>query len=168
MTPDEYFASELDKHKRAFDGGFYPALLDALWLCGANNVPLPEWVWHVQAQLEHDYAKGRAGGARGRTGGRRAAAEMDRIHYLRWSSVRHWLDKDNRKCLKLGGYKPTREGVFAFVSDRLKCSKAQGSPDAVKDSYKLVETARRAGALDRFAAAADSLRCKPGGFILRN
>ena len=125
MTPDEYFASELDKCRRAFDGGFYPALLEALWLCGANNVPLPPWVWQpIQAQVEDAYAKGRAGGPPGKSGGRRAAAEMARIHYLRWSCARHWLA--NRKCLKHWGYKPTREGVFAFVSDRLRGTRCRG------------------------------------------
>ena len=157
-TKEEYITRELCKHKCAFDGGYYPALLNALWLCGANDVPLPEWVWRaVQAQLETAYASDSAGGGKvGRAGGRRGRAKMDRIHFQRWSWAKHWLN--NKECLKHFGHKPTRDGAFTYASEMLRGKKAQGSTGAIEDSYKLVEKAIKAGNGDRFAAAGDDLR----------
>jgi hypothetical protein len=162
MNREEYFTSELTKHKQAFEAGHYAALLDAFALCVINDLPLPGWVWRpVAHQIESDYAKRRTGnGKRGRTGGRLASADMDRIHYLRWAWASHWLS--NRKDLPALGHKPTRDGAFEYTSNSLRGTRAQGTIDAVKGSYKVVERARKSGKLSRFEAAADDIRAKAG------
>jgi hypothetical protein len=158
MTPAEYFAAEIAKHKHAFYAGYYPALLDAFALCVMNGLPLPPWVWRpVAEQIERDFAKRRSGsGKRGRTGGKLSSAVMERIHYLRWAWAHHWLA--NRKDLEFFGHKPTRDGAFEYTSKSLRGTRAQGSRDAIEDSYKKVERARKSGKLSRFEAAGHDLR----------
>jgi hypothetical protein len=162
MTPKEYFETELANNKRAFDEGYYPALLDAFALCVMNNQPLPDWVWRrVADHLETGFAsKRQGGGSRGRTGGRRAAAEMDFIHYFRWNWARHWLA--NRKELKHYGHEPTRDGAFAYTSESLQGTRAQGSAGAIRGSHMKVEKARKSGKFARYKSAGDDLRGKSG------
>jgi hypothetical protein len=119
---------------------------------------MPDWVWRpIALQIETDFTNRRPGnGKRGRTGGRRTSAEMDRVHYLRWSWASHWLA--NRKQLKPFGYAPTRDGAFEFTSKLLRGTRMRGSVDAIRDSYRLVERARKRGELARYEAAGDDLR----------
>ena len=167
MNREEYFAAEIAKYKQAFDEEYYPALLDAFALCVMNDLPLPPWVWRpVAEQIERDFAKRRSGsGKRGRTGGRLASADMDRVHNLRWAWASHWLS--NRKELMFLGHKPTRDGAFEYTSKSLLGTRAQGTI-AIKDSYGLVERARKAGKLSRYEAAGDDLRGEVGGPIRGN
>ena len=158
MNQDDYFAIELEKHRALFGTGNYSSLLDAFALCVMNKLPLPDWLWRpVACKLETDFANARSGeGKRGRTGGKRAAAVMNRIHYLRWSWARHWLA--NKKELKAFGYKPTRDGAFEYTSESLRRTRMQGSAEAVRDSYRIVEKARKRGELGLYEAAGDDLR----------
>jgi hypothetical protein len=158
MRPEDYFNEELARYKRAFGDGYYAALLDAFRLCVENELPLPDWGWRPIAEhVETDYASRRArGGKRGRTGGRLAADEMDRIHYLRWSWASHWLE--NRNGLLAYGYATTRAGAFEFTCKMLRGTRARGAPGAIKDSYERVERAKKAGKMLRYEAAGDDIR----------
>jgi hypothetical protein len=158
MKRDDYFSAELEKHQARFEAGHYSSLLDAFALCAMNKLPLPGWVWRpVACKLETDFATARSGdGKRGRTGGKRASADMNRVHYLRWSLVAHWLA--NRKELRAFGYKPTRDGAFEYTSKSLRGTIMRGSPETVRDSYRMVEKARKRGELGLYEAAGDDLR----------
>ena len=160
-TREEFLASELQRLEAAYNGDYYPALIEAFKLCALNDWPMPYWVWHRMAFEQEASLAGIAfGGTRGRTGGRFASADMDHIHCLRWSWAKHWLV--NRKTLPMfppkGVYAPTREGAFAYTSYTLRGTKAQGEPGAIENSYKKVERAFKAGGGDRYLAAADDLR----------
>ena len=159
MNREEYFTAELARYKQALDEGYHAALLDAFRLCVTNELPLPDWVWGpVAEQIETNYAKRRGGGGKkGRTGGRLAADEVDRIHYFRWAWASHWL-ANRTELPALAGLKSTRDGAFEYTAQFLRGHAAQGSVDAIKYSYKLVERAKTSGKLPHYEAAADDTR----------
>ena len=47
MKQEDYFTTELEKHRERFETGHYASLLDAFGLCVMKQLPLPDWVWRV-------------------------------------------------------------------------------------------------------------------------
>lgn len=141
MKPDDFFATETERLKAAWEQGRFLALPEILLLLSWNGRALPEWVAEAAAdQLLQFYERG-GGGERGRASGVRARNEMDNLHRMRWNIVR----------LHLGGGQVSLAAASRTASERLQGFPAQGSPGAMKDSYQLVERAIASGNGARFA-----------------
>jgi hypothetical protein len=142
MDVAEYIAGQLASCKRKWEEGSFPALIEAFLICTDNGRPLPDWVSGAvleELTVAHNAGKS-ATGKRGQAAPRRAYLN-NRIAQMRWSLARHWLN--NRKSLlrKADGteYPATREGAFALTAELLQGTIAQGSPDAIEETFDAVE-----------------------------
>ena len=50
LSPEEFFASELERWRLTFESGDYDGYALALRLCALNGWPLPKWVADVAIQ----------------------------------------------------------------------------------------------------------------------
>lgn len=94
---------------------------------------------------------------RGPGGGAWARAQLDDKHRMRWSIARFMLggnvatDPAEMKCVRRSmGFK-NKDGAFMAASDMLIGTNAQGEPDAIRNSYELVENEIRMGNAARFS-----------------
>lgn len=163
MTPDEFFRGEMERLSAVFAAGDYTAFLEALTLCVWNERPLPGWIADiVMRQAEEAFAASSTGP--GRQGNWRAKLLAKRIDDQRADLARFHLRARRRKGRvhvsdlgRLYGYGTqvpeyggvnivTRDDIFKFISSQLRGTPAQGTPNAIEDSYKRVNRRRKAGA----------------------
>jgi hypothetical protein len=154
VKPDEYLIGELAKCHARWKMGFKPALIDALRLCGLNNIPLPHWVYeHTFEHVLEAYAgKRKSKGRRGYSGGISGSVGLDARHFFRWDRASYWLK--NRKSL----LHPRATRLEAFKAAELQLadekSPARTSAASIERSFDRVEKAVRSGCSDRFFLAA--------------
>jgi hypothetical protein len=129
---DAYFERAIWAYERAWHSGYGPALSDAVRLCEEHGRPLPPWL--NDALLKDKVRKiGRQASVEGE--------ERDRyVHWRRWDLACAALEVP-REYLKEAGFAATREGAFAWASEQLVGTTAQGEPDSVRRSYNKVRRA---------------------------
>jgi hypothetical protein len=130
-----------------FKDGAENALIDIILLCERYGRCLPRWA--VQPIVTSLTNGGLVSKKRGRVGNASAAARQNAIHYQRWATVKELRDRRQEFAESLG-FETTWEAAFNNAHDSLKGTFAQGSPDAVKKSYQLVERLGRQGKGARF------------------
>ena len=94
-------------------------------MCGREKQPLPAWVERAVLALIDNRQRPKG-----------IPTKLD-VHVIRWDAVVEL--RDRREELKDKGYEPTWDAAFETVSGMLRGTEAQGSPDAVKASYGLVQ-----------------------------
>lgn len=133
------FLAELER--RWLDEKYYPAVIEAFEWCAGNFLPLPDWLAQaIRGALQLTLARGGRDG-NDRKGGFLPQARQIEKHEVRWSLAKHWLV--HRDTLPSLGFAATRDGAFAFASELLRGTSAQGSADRVEASYDLIERKRR-------------------------
>lgn len=143
MTKEEFIEREMSEYRAQWDAGYFPAVLDAFRQCVVAEVPIPQWL--ADAMLPELVFAFREGGKEGRSrrdGGHLARAKRRDIHTLRYEEAEIWLRA--RAELPGFGYAATREGAFAFVSEQLRGTSAQGSAKAIEESYDMIARERTA------------------------
>jgi hypothetical protein len=157
LTVEQFITDELATHKRKWEAGSFLDLIKAFLLCTDNGHPIPDWIAEavkkelISAFNEGTTASGKETTASGKETTASGKAKRGQasptakyrnnvIASLRWSNA-----LANRKSLHHWGHPTTREGAFAFASERLRGTIAQGEPDAIEKSYKQVEKARKRG-----------------------
>jgi hypothetical protein len=143
MTPQEAIEQEMEEHRAEWEQGYYPAAIDAFRLCALNSYALPEWLAEViHGALIFTCREGGRDTNR-RKGGFSAQAKRWEIHQRRWNVATMWLR--HRQLLPYGDhqYPATRDGAFAYASEMLRGTLAQGEPQQIQRSYELVEKRRR-------------------------
>jgi hypothetical protein len=151
---DAYFEREIAIYEQAWAAGRFPALLDALALCREHERPLPLWVSEAAtAELEAVF-KSRSKGRRGRTARLHSEEQTNFVHRVRWEWVS--LCMDYRAEEKEQGFKITRAQVFEWASEQLIGTIAQGSPEAIEESYDYVRKAIKNGEGARFYVSRDA------------
>jgi hypothetical protein len=127
------------------------ALAVAVGLCDTYGTPLPPWCEAgVQKIIAESYFKGRSG-TRGRHSRQRTKHDQDQIHFVRWCKVCELRERPQE--LKRTGVKPTWEATFEKASLDLRGTGARGEPGAIKDSYRRVQSAMRAGKAAKYYLA---------------
>jgi hypothetical protein len=155
--PDEpLFPVDLERERewlsnleRAWQDGSLLALRVAISSCEKNHRPLPKWVNAAALAVLAMSEKKR----RGRLANMAVRDKQTEIHYLRHSLVRQlkpaWASKTVRKLKPEMTWEDAREQA----SKILRGTPAQGSPDAMKKSYELVEKLMKQGRGWRFYLA---------------
>lgn len=135
MNRDEWLQDNLANLERRWGAGHYPAMIEALLLCGHNGAALPEWLTaSAVSELCDYYSRGLAAQSRGRHGNARARDEMTAVHRMRWSIARVTLTTPGR----------SRRDAFAEAAAMLTGHNSRAgaaSWEQVRDSYDLVEEA---------------------------
>ena len=131
MDRAEYISAELAGYERAWRDGHFPALSQAVTLCVETGTALPDWagsavISHLNALFDGSV---KGAGKRGNSGGPRASAEMDEVHFLRWAWVSHWIK--NIELLPTLGHKATKTDAYALVAESFADSLPHGSKLAV-------------------------------------
>jgi len=136
LDDDRLFERRLREHEAAWQSGDARALSDAIDLCEFHKTRLPQWVREgVRAFTEDKRDK---------------PTRQDDVHFARWDVVREIRDRQEE--LDAQGYntKWTDGAVYETASKALRGSTAQGSKDAIRRSYKLVQKALKDGQFQRF------------------
>lgn len=161
---EELFQRDLAACERAWLAGNFPALFEAVVLCGEHKRPLPLWASRAVLRILADQFNH---GAPGSGGGRHTVPRTEHVenykHFMRWDAVRelrdrrHELRELERHLRDLQGepVESTETGwdhVYDTVADYLanQNSIAKGSPSTIKRSYQLVEAAMRNGTGAKF------------------
>ena len=170
---EEFYVRLLRACERAWHAGNLPAVVDATVHCAEANMPPPPWLITAIATLVSRQMLVRTG--RGRFNSRQAVWDENQKHLTRWDMVRELRDRRfelyelsshlaakaraRRSEFETRGVSPTildeeeriedsgltLEKAFARVSEKLRGTPAEGSEDAVKYSYHLVEQKRAEG-----------------------
>ena len=139
MDPEPWFRDELAKLERQWRSlGSAEQFLKAFRLCTSNDRPLPDW-------LVEDAYKLLAVALIKRL--RKDAA--DEKHQRRWNMA-NLGRRIGLRGLRRMGYKPTTGVASAaevFASDHLRKIDPNATPTQVRESYKMVQAAIRAGDL---------------------
>lgn len=137
MDESEFFQSQLDEYRVQFERGDYTGAVQAVRLCAFNELPLPEWAaTEADAAIQFYFRKGGADG-RGKKGGFVAQYRRDKMHRRRHQVALHELA---RRDHGLGG---TRADAFERASARLAGTTAQGSADAIEESFNAIQAEYR-------------------------
>jgi len=127
---ERFVQRQLDSLAIAYRDGSLGALNDVLKLCEEYNRPLPEWAAHGLSKLVKDAATGARTGERGR---------------------RHWIkryladmcDIDRYECVLEGREHGVKwdsgdESVYEAAADVLSGTFSDGTPAAIRESYRRV------------------------------
>ena len=143
-----FFRGKISACESACREGNIAGLVAAVKLCGLCGRALPPWCEAaVQKIIEASYLQGKTG-KKGRHARVKTEVQQDRIHFLRWCKVMEL--RERRGELKKVGYKPTWEAAYENASLALRGTQARGEPGAVKDSYRRVQAAMKAGKGGRY------------------
>ena len=183
----EFYERLMHTCERAWRAGNLPAIVDAVEYCAKANGPPPPWLVTAIATLVSRQMLVRTG--RGRFNSRQAVFDENQKHHARWDMVRELRDRrfelfetSMREAAKVRARRPefealgisptfldeaerindsvlTLDKAFARVSEELHGTFAEGTEDAVKYSYNLVEQKLAEGRGAEFYIA----RFKPNG-----
>ena len=159
MNPEEFHRDEMRRLRLRFEQGDYAAFMEALRLCIWRGRPLPDWVaTQAISNAEAVWEMSTGPGTQGNWRAVRASLQRDERRFdLVNDHLRACRPEGRRHASELAlacGYgKPdpkrpsirivTKADIYAFVSEELKGTPAQGSPRAVQDSYNKVRKARQ-------------------------
>ena len=145
---EKYCRGKMAAYENSWREGNIGSLAAAVKLCGLCDWALPPWCEAgVQKIIAQHYFEGKSS-RKGRHTRVKAKQEQDHIHFMRWQMVTEF--RERREELKKFGYKPTWEAAYEKASLHLRGTDASGEPGAMKDSYRRVQAAMKAGQGGRY------------------
>lgn len=131
----------LQKCERAFREGSLPALADAIDLCREHGRPLPAWATEgALACVAFTFRRARRPDRlTGRNATLGAQHQQNMNHLTRWDAVKELRERQP----ELADIAETWIETFDEVAEMLAGTDAEGCPDTVRHSYRVVERARR-------------------------
>jgi hypothetical protein len=138
MNEAEFFAMLLEEYKQKFEGGDYSGAVQAVRLCAANSIAMPEWVAFEASEAIEFYFRNAGAKQGGRGGGYLSRYRLSKLHTERHRVAEHELARRGQ----IGGNRPE---AFERASERLRGTFAQGAAGAIKDSYYIVQKQLRVG-----------------------
>lgn len=141
MTPADFHEDEIEQLRQRWELGDLRSVMEAFALTAWRARPFPEWL--TDAVLEALVFAFNEGGSAGRGKGGRHIVKAQRrdMHEVRHGWAEIWLRA--RDDLPHQGYAATRDGAFAFVSELLRGTFAQGSAKAIERSFDKIQRETR-------------------------
>lgn len=139
MTREEaetYISPIVEGFREAFERGEIISLVQATRFCLAFGLPIPNWAADGVERAMIFYSENGGADGKGKTGRFSVQQRRDRIHRIRHQIAEHELARRD----SIGG---NRRDAFERASGRLSGTIAQGSSDAIENSFNKIQARYR-------------------------